>query len=229
MQLACGVGNHLLDFDRCLGAFTLQLSSDVVRCLGNQLLENMPGCRSGCRASRRGWNHDRIVRSCAGSRNPRIAPGILGQRSNDVLIAGDDRTSVRAIAIRVLTSSRAECRRMGPAISIEASRASCLIQLNGAFPECASRLASSARATASIPRARRSMISPKVQISCSEYCPDIRTSVACHKARSRLSSQPRAIDSSSCLKSDAESVMDRLKCFETKMIGICLPITRRET
>ena len=110
----------------------------------------------------------------------------------------------RAIAIRVLPSSRAECRRMGPAISIEASRASCLIQLSGAFPECASRLASSARATASIPRARRSMISPKVQISCSEYCPDIRTSVACHKARSRLSSQPCAIDSSSCLKSDAE-------------------------
>ena len=91
MQLACGVGNHLLDFDRCLGAFTLQLSSDVVRCLGNQLLEDMPGDVDPV-AER--LDEDGITLGSfdhaqeAEIRESRA--GIIGQRSNDVLIAGDD-------------------------------------------------------------------------------------------------------------------------------------------
>jgi len=75
----------------------------------------------------------------------------------------------RAIETRVRTSSRSECRRMGPATSIELSRASWLMTLTGAFLEWASRLASSARAAALISRASRSITSPKIQISFSEY------------------------------------------------------------
>ena len=77
--------------------------------------------------------------------------------------------------------------------------------LVGALLLWASRFASRARATTSISSANLPITSPKIQISLSEYRPAISKSVACHKARSRLSADPLTMASSSSWRIDVAS------------------------
>ena len=74
---------------------------------------------------------------------------------------------VQTLATSAYGSSFSDPCRIGPATSIESSKASLWMMLTGALSKRASRRASWARAATSISSANRPMTSPKVQISSS--------------------------------------------------------------
>src|SRR6202011_2554108 len=111
-----------------------------------------------------------------------------------------------ALATKARASSRSDCRRTGPATSIESSKANLLMILIGALSTRASRLASWTRAATSISCSSRPITSPNIQISSSVYRPAISKSVAYHNARWQLSAEPRETAISNSCRNDIASI-----------------------